>query len=389
MHALKTWLPALAGMTCLGLGAGLIGIYGFFVEPLSREFGVGAAIINLGPVALLLVPGIVAPFVGKLADRLPIHLLMLTGVTIAMLSLLGISQANSLLLAAVGFVCFVLGLTMYGPVVVNGLMVKIYAGSEARALAIAAMGISFATATLPPLLAFLLGSMDWRAALATLAVALFVVLFVVVLALVPRTTATERKKVSTSAGKGIYQQAPFWLIGLCVALGLNVAIVLAVCYPPHFINQGYSVAEAGWFLSLSGIAGLLGKSCVAWLGDSARRYAKWFAIVILLLQVTGLTLLFSAQSTAVTMFAMFVFGIGGGAFLPMQPYLNSQYFDVEIIAQVNGAQMPLLLPFGLIGAPLAGYVFDQTGSYLPVLLALAGTLLIAAVFAMKLPAPRK
>ena len=35
-----------------------MGIYGFFVEPLSSEFGVGVAMLNVGPVALLLVPAI-------------------------------------------------------------------------------------------------------------------------------------------------------------------------------------------------------------------------------------------------------------------------------------------------------------------------------------------
>ena len=47
----------------------------------------------------------------------------------------------------------------------------------------------------------------------------------------------------------------------------------------------------------------------------------------------------------------------------MHPYLNSRYFDATIISQINGAQMPLFLPFGLVGAPLAGYAFDQTGNY--------------------------
>ena len=126
-------------MVCLGLGAGLIGIYGFFVEPLSREFGVGVATLNIGPVALLLVPGIVAPMVGRLVDRVPIRRIILTGASLSMLSLVAASQAPSLLFAAITFLVFALGVTMYGPVVINGLMVKIYIGSEARALAIAAM----------------------------------------------------------------------------------------------------------------------------------------------------------------------------------------------------------------------------------------------------------
>ena len=372
-------------MFCLGLGAGLIGIYGFFIEPLSQEFGVGVAVLNLGPVALLLVPGVVAPMVGKLADLLPIRRIMLAGVTLAMLSLVTISQAPALWLVALGFLGFSLGLTMYGPVVVNGLMVKIYAGREARALAVAAIGISVATATLPPLMGFLLAHLDWRVTLASLAGGLLVLLWLVVLVAVPSGVVGAPVAGDDRGIKTIYRQRSFWLIGFCVALGLNCAIVLAVCYPPLFLSMGYSVSDAGWFLSLAGISGLLGKAGIAWLGDAGRQYAKWLATGVLLLQALGLCLLFSAQAMPGVLVALCLLGFGGGAFLPMHPYLNSRYFDSSIIGQVNGAQMPLFLPFGLVGAPLAGYSFDQTGSYDLVLLTLAVVLVLAALLAVRLP----
>ena len=54
-----------------------MGIYGFFVEPLSSEFGVGVAMLNVGPVALLLVPAILGSWVGKMADQLPIRNILL------------------------------------------------------------------------------------------------------------------------------------------------------------------------------------------------------------------------------------------------------------------------------------------------------------------------
>ncbi len=144
MQAARAWLPALAGMTCLGLGAGLIGLFGFFVEPLSQEFGVGVATLNIAPVALLLVPGIIAPLVGRLVDVWPIRRMILGGSALALLSLLAISFSSSLLQAGIGFLCFSIGITFYGPVVINGLMVKLYPGQEGRALAIAALGISIA-----------------------------------------------------------------------------------------------------------------------------------------------------------------------------------------------------------------------------------------------------
>ena len=51
--------------------------------------------------------------------------------------------------------------------------------------------------------------------------------------------------------------------------------------------------------------------------------------------------------------------------------------------------MPLFLPFGLVGAPLAGYAFDQTGNYDAVLIVLAATLCLAALLALGLPKQAK
>ncbi len=387
---LRTWFPAITGMVCLGLGAGLIGIYGFFAPYLAETFDVGIATVNIGPVALLLVPGIVAPFVGKLVDRVPIRSLMLLGTSLAMLGLIGASQAPSLLLAGLSFFLFSLGIAMYGPVVVNGLLVKIYPGREARALAIAAIGISVATAILPPLVGALLVNWEWRQSLLALALGVWVLLLIAVLLGVPggiqEVSASEVD--ASDEEKSFYSSREFWLVGICVALGMNVAIVLAICYPPHFIAQGFSTAEAGWFISLAGMAGLAGKTVLAVVTDRLRHYAKWIAALILGLQGLGLLLLPAATTQAQVAPLIFLLGFTGGAFLPMHSYLNSRYFDASVIGQVTGAQMPLFLPLGLIGPPLAGYLFDQSGNYHTMLYILVVVLAAATLLAMLLPAGR-
>jgi predicted MFS family arabinose efflux permease len=372
-------------MTCLGLGAGLIGIFGFFAGPVSREFGVGLATINIAPVALLLAPGLLSPLVGKLVDRLPIRRIILTGVAVAMLSLLATSRAPTLALAGLGFACFAVGLILYGPVVINGLMVKMYPGSEARAVAIAAIGISVASATLPPLVGMLLTVTDWRQALGALSIGLWIVLTLVVVFGISADAGSSLQERGQRVQRDIYRRREFWLVGLCVALGLNVTIVLAICYPPLFVSRGYSVTDAGWFLAMGGFSGLIGKSLVAWLGDAGRYYARWLAALLLLIQVVGASLLLLAQDTSLLLPAVCLLGFGGGAFIPMHPYLNSRYFDVAIVGQVNGAQMPLFLPLGLTGPPLAGYVFDRFGSYDLVLTAIMVVLVCATVFAVMLP----
>lgn len=372
-------------MTCLGLGAGLISIYGFFVDDLATEFDAGLAAINAGPVALLLVPGLVGPLVGRLVDSVPVRRLMLTGSTIGMLSLALASQAPTLLLAGLAFLGFALGVSLYGPVVVNAMLVRRFPHREARALAIAAIGISIASMILPPLVGFLLSVVDWRSTLLGLSLALLIVLWLVIASSIDATDGAVTGTEATASDKSFYRRAPFWLIGLCLALAFNVTIILSVAYAPYFLDEGFTVAQAGWFLSLAGMGGFTGKLLIAWLADSLRAFAKWIAVVLLLVQAAGLLLLLSVDHSVGVLASLFLLGFGGGGMIPIHPYLNSRYFEASVIGQVNGAQMPLFLPFGLIGAPLAGYTYDQLGSYEPVMEALIGVLFLAAVLVVILP----
>ena len=349
----------------------------------------GAAVLNTGPVALLLVPAFLGALIGKMADRLPVRNILLVGTSLSMVALIAIGMAPSLLWIAVGFLVFSLGMSMYGPVVVNGMLVKLYPGREARALALGAIGISVAAMVLPPLIGSLLEYLNWRQALQLLAAALLVILWVVIFAGAPRAVVETASSSDVPADTTFYRTRAFWLIGISVALGLNVMIVVSIIFPPFFLGREYSVADAGWFLALSGFAGLMGKTCLAWQGDAVRNAVKWLAAGLLLMQVIGLVMLYFCVDTWQVIVALVMLGAANGAFIPMHSYLNSRYFDSAIISQVTGAQMPLFLPLGLTGAPLAGYVFDQTGSYDVVMLALAGILVVAALLIICTPAALK
>ncbi|NND66469.1 MAG: hypothetical protein HKN19_02675, partial [Halioglobus sp.] len=209
-------------------------------------------------------------------------------------------------------------------------------------------------------------------------------LWLVVLAGVPAGAGSQLQG-NAVLDKAFYRRSEFWLVGLCVALAFNVSIVLSICYPPHFMQAGYSAGEAGMILAFAGLCGLTGKAAIAWLGDAGKHHARSLVVVLLLVQVAGLAVLLQASALPLTLCGVGMLGFGGGAFIPMHPYLNSRYFDAAIISQVNGAQMPLFLPFGLLGAPLAGFSFDRSGSYDTTLVVLAAALCAAALLTLRLP----
>ena len=90
------------------------GLPGFGVGLLSREFGVGAATINIGPVVCCWCPRFAAPVVGRLADR--VHsALCADGHILRDVVAVPYQPGAPLWAGGGGFPVFALGLTMYGP----------------------------------------------------------------------------------------------------------------------------------------------------------------------------------------------------------------------------------------------------------------------------------
>lgn len=409
------WLPALATLGCQGLGIGLVGIFGFFIEPLSTEFNVSVSSINIAPVFLMLVPGLIGPMIGKFADQFAIKNIMLCGVLLAMGSLYGIAMAENIYYACLGFLGFSIGLSLYGPITVNALLIKIYKSKAGRALAIAAMGASIATTLLPFAVAWLISNFDWRYTLMVLSFSITVFLGSVIIKILPgrcvdsklasdgqpSTTAdfsienpTAVNPVSTSTvTEALVVEKPvsylkdraFWQIGIAVALAFNAALVMGISYPQHFGNMGFGLSEAAFLVSMVGLSGLIGKAFIATIVDKFRAHVRFVAATLICFQLLGAMLLFFVSDYSLMILVVAALGFGGGAFIPIHPYLNSAYFSADIIGQINGAQMPIFLPFGLVGAPLAGYSFDLTGSYLPAFSGVVVVLIIAVLLLVSLP----
>lgn len=402
----RYWLPAIAALICLGLGMGIMSVFGFFIDPLAEEFSVSRATITSAPIILILVPAFFGPIVGRIADNLPIRVIMMIGLCIATGSLYLISIAPSLLLAALGFASFVVGMSMCGPIVINALLVKIYQQDSGRALAIGAMGASLAGITLPKCVAYLMVDGTWRDALSVLSVGIFLLLALVIIFAIPRSSKPLQKNdhltkpvndiessasetATSTTDKSFLKNPSFWFVGVGMAMTLNAALVLGICYPPHLLGLGFSLDQAASIIAMGGVGGIIGKLCVASLVDRFTQRIKYVVIAVLLIKIVAVIGLLTISSFYPLLSVALLLGFGGGAFIPMHPILNSCYFDRSIVGQINGAQMPLFLPFALIGAPMAGLAYDTSGHYQWVLLAIISVLSLAVILFWCLSKPPK
>lgn len=383
------WSTTAVAAVCQLLGVGLLGVFSFFVGPVAAEFGVGVAVINIGPVFLLLAPALMGPLVGRSADRHSIRSLMLVGVLVAVSALLAISGAPTLFWLALGFLCFALGQSLYGPLILNTLLVKTYHARAARALGLAAMGTSVGAVALPYIVAWLMDNRDWRETVLLLGCGVGLILLVSIRLGLPRlppgSAQIDAGIPAVPADHSFMRLRAFWVIGIAAAVIGNVVLVAVVSYGPHFANLGFDNQDIATFIAAAGVTGFLAKVFVAVFVDQLRAHLKLIPLLMMGLLMAGLLTLILGQSYLLAVCGTALLGAAGGGFIPFHPYLNSAYFAAEVMGRVNGAQAPLMLPLGLVGMPLAGYVFDSTGTYQWVF---AGcTLLVAAAALLLLALP--
>ena len=92
----------------------------------------------------------------------------------------------------------------------------------------------------------------------------------------------------------------------------------------------------------------------------------------------------------VTMFSsMAIFGLGIGGMMFLQNFIWADYFGREHVGAIRGFSMPINLILGAAGAPIAGYVYDATGTYNAVWWVGVGLMVGSALLALFTPPPKR
>jgi MFS family permease len=74
-----------------------------------------------------------------------------------------------------------------------------------------------------------------------------------------------------------------------------------------------------------------------------------------------------------------LFGFGMGGIVPLQGALIGRVFGSDRFGRALGLMRPAMFPIHMVGVPLAGWVFDVTGSYQPAFQAFLALYVLAAI----------
>ncbi|MBU4470049.1 MAG: MFS transporter [Desulfobacteraceae bacterium] len=152
-----------------------------------------------------------------------------------------------------------------------------------------------------------------------------------------------------------------WLILIAVTIQLFAMSMLATHQVAFLVDMGISASVAATALGLLPGTSTIGRLAVGLLG--LRYNMRFLAICAFVVMTTGMALALLTRSLPMAFLYVTVFGIGFGAFVVANTALFSIYFGATSYPKIIGF-VSFFAVTGSIGAPLAGALYDYSGSYM-------------------------
>jgi len=386
-------------------------VIGPFMIPMTTELGWTRAEFTLPRTIGQVVMAFTGFFIGSLVDRKGARGFMLGGVVILAAALFLLSKVNALWQwILLNGIVLTIGASLIGNLVVNVTLAKWFVDFRGRAIAFAAMGVSFAGVLLTPLATWAIDLYGWRTGWQLLSIGAFI--FVVPTALAMRRSPEDYNlnldgKSDHQVSQGFAQKAEddfnnsmtraqalrsltfYWLVIAFGMFGITIQVML-IQTVPFMTDAGYDRTTAALMITIASVPALVSKPIWGWLIDglqpkplasiSAAITGGSLFVIVYGAHVASLPIL-------ITGFA--VLGFGWGGMIPLQEVIWASYFGRRYLGGVRSAAMPFSIML-TAGAPLAtSYYYDVFGDYNGAILIVAVANMLSAVLILFLKKPNQ
>jgi predicted MFS family arabinose efflux permease len=233
---------------------------------------------------------------------------------------------------------------------------------RSTALGIATAAGSFGQFAILPITQLMISSLGWQSALLGLAA---IAALIVPLASFTRGKAPAQGGVQQSLGESLHEALRergfhllFWGYFVC---GFHIAM-LTVHLPSYVTDNGLSPAHGMTALALIGLCNMVGSFTSGWLGG--RMSKKYLLSTIYSLRAVAITVLISFPLSPFTLYGFaIVIGFLWLSTVPLTNGLVGQIFGMRYAAMLAGVVFFGHQIGSFIGVWLAGWMYDQTGSY--------------------------
>jgi MFS family permease len=346
--------------------------FGFFMQPMSREFSWGRDVFGLALAIQNLLWGMGQPFAGAIADRFGTLRVIAAGAVMYAAGLIVMRYAStpvSLDLSAgvlIGFglsgCSFNLVLSAFGKLL----------PPEWRGVALGAgtAAGSFGQFVFAPFGVAMLDNFGWRPALIVFA---GLMLLVVPLSLALATpTISDSKAVATTdqqtfkhaLAEAFGHRSYVLLVLGFFTCGFQLAFI-TVHLPAYLVDRGMPVQTGGWVIAVIGLFNIVGSLSVGWLQSRLpKRY------ILSAIYFTRAMSIVAFITFPITTFSAIAFGVVTGltwlSTIPPTSSLVALMFGTRWLATLYGFAFFSHQVGGFLGVLLGGIVFEKFGSYTPI-----------------------
>jgi MFS family permease len=387
-------LPLVSMLGYVG-GASFAYSSGVFMQELTGEFGWSRAQFSAAFTIHSLVALVMAPFVGRLIDRIGPRKMALLGIVPFMcgLALFGLADGSIWQWWGIAFVQALLASMIGGAVWVKAVVTR-FRASRGLALATVLAGSGVATTVWPVVAAFYISELGWRMSYS--AMALSWGLLMLPLAWLFFTDADSgdtqavaaRKAIPLAELRNVYLSRSFISLALAGAIFSALTLGLLLHLVPIFQGAGLDLSSAAGIAGLTGVFAIVGRLSTGLLLDFLPTRPLAIAIFLLPLAISALLWNFDGSIT-IAVAAVMILGFVSGADGDIIAYLISKGFDPGVFATIYSLMVAILSVSSSVGPIMSGAIYDQWGSYDYYFLAMIPMALVAATLVGTMPMRRE
>ena len=346
--------------------------FGFFMQPMSHEFGWGRDVFALALAVQNLLWGIGQPFAGAIADRFGTVRVISVGALMYALGLMimryGSTPASIELGAGllVGFglsgCSFNLVLSAFGKL----------PPSEWRGIALGAgtAAGSFGQFLFAPVGVALIDNFGWQLALTVFAALMLLAIPLSLALATPSVAPTSdvpvalQQSFKQALAEAFGHRSYVLLVLGFFTCGFQLAFI-TVHLPAYLADRGTPAQVGGWVIATIGLFNIVGSLSVGWLQG---RLPKRYILSVIYFARAMATVAFI--SFPITTFSAIAFGVVSGltwlSTVPPTSSLVALMFGTRWLATLYGFAFFSHQVGGFLGVLLGGIVFEKFGSYTPI-----------------------
>ncbi|HEY51289.1 MAG TPA: MFS transporter [Dehalococcoidia bacterium] len=392
------WIVGASFLTSLYVGGAVF--YGFtaFFEPIQNEMGWSYTQISLGASLRGLELGLLSPLVGILVDRWGPRRLIFSGVLITIVGLLFLGSARSLLMFYGAFALIAIGVSACTVIVLLTTIANWFQRKMGLAIGIAICGYGFSGLMVPAIVR-LIAFYDWRTAVNILALGMLILILPLSLLFRHRpeqygylTDGRKQSEVAYPSQEGLQQTVEvemkvkqalksgvFWRLALSRWYHMIATAAIITHVMPYLSTSGISRSLASLVATAVPLMSVFGRLGFGWLGDRSNKRLVATASFVMI----GSGVLCFAYTSAASIWLLFPFiilmGIGYGSSNALLPSLGREHFGRTKFGSIYGVIEGIGTVGNMMGPVIAGWAYDNWGSYQKIWLLLAGLAIVAVI----------